>query len=75
MEVKISSPDYTHWTKQEDIFSDFEKRIKHYELVYETIGSEECAGKISFVKVVNIGKQVILNLVQVRYYQINLRDT
>ena len=64
LEVKLSSPDYVDWDEQQDIVADFKKRIAHYERAYETLSTDELGGKISFVKVLNIGKQVSLNLVQ-----------
>ena len=64
IEVKLSSPDYVDWNGHHDIIADFKKRIAHYEQAYEALSPDELNGKISFVKVLNIGKQVNLNLVQ-----------
>jgi 6-phosphofructo-2-kinase/fructose-2,6-biphosphatase 2 len=58
LDVKLSSPDYVGWDHPNDIVADFEKRIQHYAESYQTITPDECNGKISFVKVLNIGKQV-----------------
>jgi 6-phosphofructo-2-kinase/fructose-2,6-biphosphatase 2 len=65
-EVKISSPDYAAWDQnhKNDMIADFQKRIFHYENAYETLSADELGGIISFVKVLNIGEQVILNRVQ-----------
>ncbi|KAJ3360876.1 Fructose-2,6-bisphosphatase, partial [Kappamyces sp. JEL0680] len=78
--VKISSPDYADWdhSSMTDIVADFQKRISHYAQTYETLSADELDGKISYVKVLNIGKQLTLNQVQgylesrIVYYLMNL---
>ncbi|KAJ3259807.1 Fructose-2,6-bisphosphatase [Boothiomyces macroporosus] len=57
-EVKLTSPDYVGWETQ-DAINDFIKRIEHYAKSYESISADEFGGAISFVKIFNIGKQVI----------------
>jgi 6-phosphofructo-2-kinase/fructose-2,6-biphosphatase 2 len=57
-EVKISSPDYVGW-KTEDAINDFKKRIEHYASTYETVTKADLDGQIAFVKVINVGKQVL----------------
>jgi 6-phosphofructo-2-kinase/fructose-2,6-biphosphatase 2 len=57
-EVKVSSPDYVGWNTQ-DAIHDFQRRIEHYAKSYQTISKTENNGQIAFVKIVNIGKQVV----------------
>ncbi|KAI8895770.1 histidine phosphatase superfamily [Globomyces pollinis-pini] len=62
-EVKISSPDYVGWDTTTAI-EDFQKRITHYAVSYETLSVNEDDKKISYVKVINVGKQIVTNNVQ-----------
>ncbi|KAI9017541.1 histidine phosphatase superfamily [Gaertneriomyces semiglobifer] len=79
-EVKISSPDYAG-VDPEKAVEDFKRRIDHYAGNYETLKPDECDGQISFVKVVNVGDQVIVNKVKgflgsrVVYFLMNLNIT
>ena len=74
-EVKTTSPDY----KGQDpdaAARDFRNRIRNYEKVYETIDEDE--KDLTYVKLINVGKQVIINQIQdylqsrVVYYLMNL---
>jgi hypothetical protein len=49
-EVKVTSPDYVSYSKTDDVVADFRKRIKHYEMAYETI-DEVDESEYSFIKV------------------------
>lgn len=59
-EFKISSPDYTDIDEEEAI-KDFKNRIYQYEKGYETLDKTEIDGKISFVKLSNVGNVVLVN--------------
>lgn len=75
LEVKTSSPDYDG-QDPEEAARDFRNRISNYEKVYETIDEEE--NHLTYVKIMNVGKQVIINAIQdylqsrVVYYLMNL---
>ena len=57
MEFKLSSPDYVD-VSTEIAVEDFKNRIENYTKVYESLSTSENAD-ISFVKIVDIGKQVL----------------
>ncbi len=75
LEVKTTSPDYKG-QDPEEAARDFRKRISNYERVYETIDESERG--YTYVKLINVGHQVIINLIQdylssrLVYYLINL---
>ena len=75
LEVKTTSPDYKG-QDPEMAAKDFRKRIANYDKVYETIDESEKA--YAYVKLINVGHLVIINLVQAYlssrlvYYLINL---
>ncbi|KAK5287788.1 Fructose-2,6-bisphosphatase [Cryomyces antarcticus] len=75
LEVKTTSPDYKG-QDPEKAAQDFRNRIKNYEKVYETIDEDE--SHMTYVKLINVGKQVIINRIQdylqsrVVYYLMNL---
>jgi 6-phosphofructo-2-kinase/fructose-2,6-biphosphatase 2 len=75
LEVKTTSPDYSG-QDPEDAAKDFRNRIRNYEKVYQTIDDDE--SDMSFIKIMNVGKQVIINRIQdylqsrVVYYLMNL---
>jgi 6-phosphofructo-2-kinase / fructose-2,6-biphosphatase 2 len=75
LEVKTTSPDYKG-QDPEEAARDFRKRISNYEKVYETIDENEKG--YAYVKLINVGHQVIINLIQdylssrLVYYLINL---
>lgn len=73
MDVKTTSPDY-QGTDPEVAAADFMERIKKYEEIYETITAES----ITYVKIINVNTQVIINRIQsyiqsrIVYYLMNL---
>ncbi|ORX98718.1 bifunctional 6-phosphofructo-2-kinase/fructose-2,6-bisphosphate 2-phosphatase [Basidiobolus meristosporus CBS 931.73] len=73
LEVKLLSPDYTK-CEAEKAVEDFKSRIKHYEKAYQTITEPE----LTFVKLIDVGSQVIINKIQgylqsrVVYFLMNL---
>lgn len=79
-EVKLTSPDYKD-CEEEAAIRDFQRRILQYEKSYETLSIEEGQGKISFVKLSNVGSQVIVNNVRgylqsrIVYFLMNLNIT
>ncbi|KAJ3123309.1 Fructose-2,6-bisphosphatase [Nowakowskiella sp. JEL0407] len=79
-EVKISSPDYVG--VDPDLAAlDFMQRIKHYEVGYQPVSAEENDGDMPFVKLVNVGSQVIVNKIRgylqsrIVYFLMNLNIT
>uniref|UniRef100_A0A060TE12 fructose-2,6-bisphosphate 2-phosphatase n=1 Tax=Blastobotrys adeninivorans TaxID=409370 RepID=A0A060TE12_BLAAD len=74
-DVKTSSPDYAG-TDSDAAIADFMERIRRYEKVYETI--EPTVDDITFVKIINVNAQVIINKIQsyiqsrIVYYLMNL---
>jgi 6-phosphofructo-2-kinase/fructose-2,6-biphosphatase 2 len=80
LEVKIGSPDYVNM-ESEKATDDFLRRIKHYEDTYEPVNSTMTESDRSFVKLINIGSQVIINMIhgylqsRVVYYLMNLHIT
>lgn len=75
LEVKTTSPDYVG-QDPEAAAADFRNRIRNYEKVYQTIDEDE--RDLTYVKLINVGKQVIINQIQdylqsrVVYYLMNL---
>lgn len=75
-EVKLSSPDYLN-TSPDQAAADFLARIGHYEDAYETVGSAGQELSDSFVKLINVGSQVIINKIngylqsRIVYYLMN----
>jgi len=75
LEVKTTSPDY-EGQDPEEAAQDFRNRIRNYEKVYQTIDEDE--KNLTYVKLINVGKQVIINAIQdylqsrVVYYLMNL---
>ena len=61
IEVKTTSPDYVG-QDPEEAARDFRNRIKNYEAVYESI--DESEKHYSYVKLVNVGHNVIINLIK-----------
>ncbi|RKO95930.1 bifunctional 6-phosphofructo-2-kinase/fructose-2,6-bisphosphate 2-phosphatase, partial [Caulochytrium protostelioides] len=62
-EVKLSSPDYVGWDADAAV-ADFMARIRFYEKGYETLSVDEMDAEISFVKLINVNEQVIVNRVR-----------
>ncbi|KAJ3395860.1 hypothetical protein HDU92_004706 [Lobulomyces angularis] len=58
IEMKLSGPDYKKMERNAAI-ADFKARIAMYEKVYQTLGEEEEAMDVSYIKIINIGKKVI----------------
>ncbi|KAK9452730.1 6-phosphofructo-2-kinase-domain-containing protein [Dipodascopsis uninucleata] len=73
MDVKTTSPDYIG-QDPESAALDFRNRIRNYEKIYETIVETD----ITYVKLINVGSQVIINRIQsylesrIVYYLMNL---
>jgi broad specificity phosphatase PhoE/predicted kinase len=59
--VKLKSPDYVSAASAADAVSDFKARIKHYEDVYEPIDADESEQHLSYVKLINSGRQIMTN--------------
>lgn len=76
-DVKTTSPDYKG-QDPEEAAQDFRNRIRHYEKVYKTIDGDGDEGDYTYLKIMNIGKQVIINRIQdylqsrIVYYLMNL---
>lgn len=79
-EVKVMSPDYASFEKADEVVADFRKRIRHYELQYETI-DEKIESDYSFIKIFDAGKKVLVHKheghIQSRivYYLMNVHIT
>ncbi|KAI9217497.1 6-phosphofructo-2-kinase-domain-containing protein [Blastocladiella britannica] len=58
-EVKVSGPDYAGMDP-ETAMEDFKLRMRHYEKAYETVTEHD----LSFVKLINVGSLVIINLIK-----------
>lgn len=77
LEVKTRSPDYVGQDPEEAV-KDFMLRIKNYEEAYQSI---EDAEDLTYVKLINVGSQVIINRVQnylqsrIIYFTMNLHIT
>ncbi|KAG9246470.1 6-phosphofructo-2-kinase-domain-containing protein [Calycina marina] len=77
LEVKTTSPDY-QGQDPEEAAKDFRDRIRNYEKVYETIDDNGSENDLTYIKLLNVGKQCIINLIQdylqsrVVYYLMNL---
>lgn len=76
-DVKTTSPDYKG-QDPEEAAQDFRSRIRHYEKVYKTIDGDGDESAYTYLKIMNIGKQVIINRIQdyvqsrIVYYLMNL---
>ncbi|PON21101.1 hypothetical protein TGAM01_v210057 [Trichoderma gamsii] len=76
-DVKLTSPDYKG-QDPEEAAQDFRNRIKHYEKVYKTIDGDKDEDNYTYLKLMNVGKQVIINRIQdylqsrIVYYLMNL---
>jgi len=57
--LKLSGPDYKNVDK-EVALQDFLGRMKNYEKVYETIQESEETSEIQYIKLINVGKKVIM---------------
>lgn len=76
-DVKTTSPDY-RGQDPEDAAQDFRNRIRNYEKVYKTIDADGDEDGYTYLKIMDIGKQVIINRIQdylqsrIVYYLMNL---
>jgi 6-phosphofructo-2-kinase/fructose-2,6-biphosphatase 2 len=76
-DVKLTSPDY-RGQDPEAAAQDFRNRISHYEKVYKTIDADHDEDSYTYLKMMNVGKQVIINRIQdylqsrIVYYLMNL---
>lgn len=76
-DVKTTSPDYKG-QDPEEAAQDFRNRIRHYEKVYKTIDGDGDESDYTYLKIMNIGRQVIINRIQdylqsrIVYYLMNL---
>ncbi|KAJ1501620.1 Fructose-2,6-bisphosphatase, partial [Coelomomyces lativittatus] len=72
-EVKLSGPDYAGMDP-EAAAEDFKARMRYYESAYETLVEND----LSFIKLINVGQLVIVNLIKgwlqsrIVYYLMNL---
>lgn len=76
-DVKTTSPDYAG-QDPETAALDFRNRIRNYEMVYKSIDEDGDEGDYTFLKIMDVGKQVIINRIQdylqsrIVYYLMNL---
>jgi len=76
-DVKLTSPDYKG-QDPEEAAQDFRNRIRMYESVYKSVDADGDEGHLTYLKLLNVGKQVIINRIQdylqsrVVYYLMNL---
>lgn len=76
-DVKATSPDY-RGQDPEAAAQDFLNRIGNYEKIYKTIDQDGDEDEYTYLKIMNIGKQVIINRIQdylqsrIVYYLMNL---
>lgn len=57
--LKLSGPDYKA-VDREVALQDFLDRMKNYEKVYETIQESEETSEIQYIKLINVGKKVVM---------------
>lgn len=62
-ETKLKSPDYKEAPSEAAAVSDFLRRIKLYESIYQPITDEE-EGDLRYIKLIDVGRQLIANRVQ-----------
>lgn len=76
-DVKATSPDY-RGQDPETAALDFRNRIRNYEKVYRSIDVEGDEDEYTYLKMMDVGKQVIINRIQdylqsrIVYYLMNL---
>jgi 6-phosphofructo-2-kinase/fructose-2,6-biphosphatase 2 len=76
-DVKTTSPDY-RGQDPEQAALDFRDRIRNYEKVYKSLNEDGDEDHYTYLKIMDVGKQVIINRIQdylqsrVVYYLINL---
>lgn len=76
-DVKTTSPDYKG-QDPEEAAQDFRNRIRMYEKVYRSVDEEGDEGHLTYLKIMDVGRQVIINRIEdylqsrVVYYLMNL---
>ncbi|KAJ2899780.1 hypothetical protein MKZ38_002793 [Zalerion maritima] len=76
-DVKTTSPDY-RGQDPEKAAQDFRNRIRNYEKVYQSVDADGDEGDLTYLKLMDVGKQVIINRIKdylqsrVVYYLMNL---
>lgn len=76
-DVKTTSPDYVG-QDPEEAARDFRNRIRNYEKVYKSINADGDEDHLTYLKIMNVGKQVFINRIRdylqsrVVYYLMNL---
>ncbi|KAI4600447.1 hypothetical protein LQW54_013424 [Pestalotiopsis sp. IQ-011] len=76
-DVKATSPDYKGQDPEQAAL-DFRNRIRNYEKVYKTIDGDGDESEYTYLKILNVGSQVIINRIsdylqsRVVYYLMNL---
>lgn len=76
-DVKTTSPDYLG-IDADQAATDFQKRIENYKKVYKTIDEDQDEEDLTYLKIMDVGKQVIINRIQdylesrVVYFLMNL---
>jgi 6-phosphofructo-2-kinase / fructose-2,6-biphosphatase 2 len=76
-DVKTTSPDY-RGQDPEKAALDFRNRIRNYEKVYKTVNVDGDEDDYTYLKIMDVGKQVIINRIQdylqsrIVYYLMNL---
>jgi 6-phosphofructo-2-kinase / fructose-2,6-biphosphatase 2 len=76
-DVKTTSPDYVG-QDPEEAARDFRNRIRNYEKVYASINDEGDENHLTYLKLMDVGKHVIINRIQdylqsrIVYYLMNL---
>ena len=76
-DVKTTSPDYKGQDPEQAAL-DFRNRIRNYEKVYKTLNGDGDEDHLTYLKIMDVGKQVIINRIQdylqsrVVYYLMNL---
>lgn len=76
-DVKTTSPDY-QGQDPEQAALDFRNRIRNYEKIYKSVNEDGDEDHLTFLKIMDVGKQVIINRIQdylqsrVVYYLMNL---
>lgn len=76
-DVKTTSPDYKGQDPDKAAV-DFRERIRNYEKVYKSINADGDEDDLTYLKIMNVGKQVIINRIRdylqsrIVYYLMNL---
>lgn len=76
-DVKTTSPDYKGQDPEEAAL-DFRNRIRNYEKVYKSINEDKDEDHLTYLKIMNVGRQVIINRIKdylqsrIVYYLMNL---